>query len=49
MSDMKKRTVRENPIKIACPREQGMVKTKLEIVEVERPHSILTYAVCIVH
>ena len=34
---------------MSVPREQGMVKSQLEIVEVENPHSVLTYEFCIVH
>ena len=34
---------------MSVPREQGMVKSQLEIVEVENPHSVLTYEFCILH
>ena len=49
INGMNKIRERDNPTKRAGPREQGMVKTQLEIVEVKNPHSILTYEVCIVH
>ena len=38
-----------NPKSRSAPREKGAVKTQLEIVEVEKAHSILIYEVCIVH
>ena len=44
MNGLIKNIGREKPTKRAGPIEQGTVKTQLEIVEVKRPHSVLTYA-----
>ena len=40
---------RDNPTKSADPKEQGIVKTQLEIVKVKKTHHVLTYVVFIVH
>ena len=38
---------KKTPKRMSVPIEQGIVKTQLEIVEVENPHYVLTYEVCI--
>ena len=52
MNGLKKRRGRENPTKMAGPREQGMVKTQLEIVEVGKatlyPHRRSLHCVMII-
>ena len=49
MNGLKKNRGWEKPKKMVGPREQRMVEIQLEIVEVEKTHSVLTNAVIIVN